>query len=130
MLALGGPPGLQDGGRAVPSTSRRATTRSLVGGAGEGGRRLRRGPPTSARAVGLRHVDGTALSRQGAAMTATVTATRGRRARSRLNEPYGSTALRRSRPGPRYTLKASARLRQATRQQAAEGNFNNRQWRL
>ena len=54
-----------DGGRVVPSTSRRATTRSLVDGAGEDSRRLSRGPPTSARAVGLRQVDGTALSRQG-----------------------------------------------------------------
>ena len=66
VLALGGRPGLQDGGRGVPSTSRRATTRALGAEPGEFGRRLRRGPPTGPRAVGLRQVDGTALSRQGA----------------------------------------------------------------
>jgi hypothetical protein len=55
------------GDRAIPSTSLRATTRPTVGGAGEGGRRLRRGPPTAGRAVGLQQVDGMALVGRGGA---------------------------------------------------------------
>lgn len=51
----------RDEGGAIPTTSRRATTRPLVGGAWLARVQLHRGPPTSDRAVGLRQVDGMAL---------------------------------------------------------------------
>ena len=58
-----------------------------------GRRRSRRGPPTSARAVGLRQVDGTALSRQGAGQhDGNGDGNPGRRARSRLNGPVRLTS--------------------------------------
>jgi hypothetical protein len=76
--------------RTVAAPTRRppggATTRSLVGGAWRDRRWLRRGPPTSARAVGLRQVDGTALSRPGYGQPdGNGDGNRSRRARSRLN---------------------------------------------
>jgi hypothetical protein len=54
-------------GRAIPTTSRRATTRPPAGRAWRSRRRLRRGLPTSVRAVGLRlgRRDGTGKAGRG-----------------------------------------------------------------